>query len=56
MHRPEESLEIQSDWLFVSVMVHLPKEWNFGASTILPSPAIPPSLIVAKLLDSVGQL
>ena len=26
MHRPEEQMDIQSEWIFVSVMMHLPQE------------------------------
>ena len=28
IHRTEEALDIQSDWVFVDVMVHLPQEWT----------------------------
>ena len=43
VHRPEEALDIQSDWMFVNGMVHLPQEWSFGTPTSYPSPATLPS-------------
>ena len=47
IQRPEGTLHIKSDWIFVNGMVHLPQEWNFGTPTILPSPATPPSPLTA---------
>ena len=30
IHRPEEELDLKSECILVSAMVHLPQEWNFG--------------------------
>ena len=43
IHRPEEGLDIQSDWIFVSITMDLPQEWSFHSPTNLRSPATPPS-------------
>ena len=42
IHRPEEGLDIQSDWIFVSITMDSPQEWNFHSPTNLCSPT-PPS-------------
>ena len=36
IHRPEEGLDLKSECIEVSAMVHLPQEWNFGSMAFLP--------------------
>ena len=35
IHRPEKGLNLKSECILVSAMVHLPQEWNFGSPTIM---------------------
>ena len=45
---PEETLEIQSELIFVDGMVHLPQEWNFITPTTFPSSATPLSSLTKR--------
>ena len=47
IQRPEEALDIQSELIFVNVMVHLPYEQNTSTPITLPLPATPPSSLTA---------
>ena len=47
IHRSEKALDIQSDWIFASIIMDLRQEWNLHSPTSLPSPATPPSPLVA---------
>ena len=33
IHRTEKGLNLKSECILVSAMVHLPQEWNFGSQT-----------------------
>ena len=52
LHWPEEALETQCEYIFVSVMVHLPQELNLRSPTSLPSPVTPPSPLMVTLEET----
>ena len=49
-HRSEKGLDIQSEWMFVSITKDLPQEWNFHSPTSLHLPTSIPSRHLSRRL------